>query len=194
MILRRSKEELVYELNAADVPTEKEKEEYDIALKKLLDAPAALPAGPSTRTPNSSHDDRNYNKWKDVDVWKEEDSGVYHYTLNFSECREKKHFLMSCTPADSTSSAKPFLFVGKVKTVNNDNQTFCYTTCSVVNPANAYDASCLEGKWISLSHCAQKEPANHSDVLMYFKLNCNGRLPAAAKDRVREMCLFLNVK
>ena len=107
------------------------------------------------------------------------------------------------TPTASESAAeasesvaenqRSFLVVGRVKTINHADQTFTYTLFSAVTPANAYDSSCVEGGWICETHAAQKEPAKHSDVFMYFKdLTSSRRLPAAAKERAKTLCLFLN--
>jgi hypothetical protein len=192
-----------YELKSEDVPTEQEKAKYDKALKKKFAAPATLPARPSTTRPSTPRTGASFceNKWRDVAEWQQApEGGLYHFTLKVTDCREGYYFLMSCTatpePTTSESAAenqRSFLVVGKVKTVNRTDQTFTYTLFSAVTPANAYDSSCVEGGWVCQTHAAQKEPANHSDVFMYFReLTKIHRLPAAAKERAKTLCPFLN--
>jgi hypothetical protein len=194
----------VYELKSEDVPTEQEKAKYDSALKTKFAAPATLPARPSARpsTPRGGASSCE-KKWKDVAVWQQAPgSELYTFTLKAAECQEKKHFLMACETATASETAaeassrenqRSFLVVGKVKTVNREDQTFTYTLFSAVTPANAYEPSCVDGGWICATHAAQKEPAKHSDVFMYFsRLTSSRRLPAAAKERARTMCPFLN--
>jgi hypothetical protein len=204
--LRRSTGE-VYELKSEDVPTEQEYANYDKALQKKFAAPATLPARPSTARPSTKRTGEFSceKKWKDVAEWqKAPENDLYYFTLKTAECREGSYFLMSCTAtpdptasesAASESAAKNqscFLVVGKVKTVNRTDQTFTYTLFSAVTPANAYDSSCVEGGWVCKTHATQKEPANHSDVFMYFGgLTATRRLPAAAKERARTLCPFL---
>jgi hypothetical protein len=194
----------VYELKSEDVPTEQEHANYDEALKKKFAAPATVPARPSTARPSTPRTGESFSdkKWKDVAEWQQApENGLYHFTLKATECREGYYFLMSCTatpePTAGESAAenqRSFLLVGKVKTVNSTvPKTFTYTLFSAASPANAYDSSCVDGGWICQTHAAQKEPANHSDVFMYFReLTKTHRLPAAAKDRARTLCAFLN--
>jgi hypothetical protein len=195
----------VYELKSEDVPTEQEHANYDKALKKKFAAPATVPARPSTARPSTPRTDASgfcEKKWKDVAEWQQQapESGLYHFTLKATECRVGYFFLMMCTatpePTASESAAgnqRSFLVVGKVKTVNCTDQTFTYTLFSAASPANAYDSSCVEGGWVCETHAAQKEPANHSDVFMYFSaLTKIHRLPAAAKERARTLCAFLH--
>jgi hypothetical protein len=163
-----------------------------------------LPARPSTARPSTPRTGESFSdkKWKDVAEWQQApENGLYHFTLKATECREGYYFLMSCTatpePTAGESAAenqRSFLLVGKVKTVNSTvPKTFTYTLFSAASPANAYDSSCVDGGWICQTHAAQKEPANHSDVFMYFReLTKTHRLPAAAKDRARTLCAFLN--
>ena len=194
----------VYELKSEDVPTEQEHANYDEALKKKFAAPATVPARPSTARPSTPRTRVSgfcEKKWKDVAEWQQAPkSDLYHFTLKATECRVGYFFLMMCTatpePTASESAAgnqRSFLVVGKVKTVNCTDQTFTYTLFSAVSPANAYSSSCVEGGWVCETHAAQKEPANHSDVFMYFSaLTKMHRLPAAAKERARTLCAFLN--
>jgi hypothetical protein len=201
--LSRSAGGEAYELKAGDVPTDQEQNQYDEALKKKFAAPATLPARPSTARPSTPRTGESFSerKWRDVAEWQKapENGGgpsLYHFTLKATECREGHYFLMSCTAtpeptASESENQRSFLVVGKVKTVTD--QTFTYTLFSAASPANAYDSSCVEGGWVCETHAAQKEPANHSDVFMYFSaLTKTNRLPAAAKDRARTLCAFLN--
>jgi hypothetical protein len=188
----------VYELKSEDVPTEQEKAKYDKALKKKFAAPAMLPARPSTARPSTPRDESCEKKWKDVAEWQQApEKGLYYFTLKTAECREGSHFLMSCTATTTASESaaenqRSFLTVGRVKAVNRADLTFTYTIYSAVTPANAYDSSCVEGGWVCETHATQKEPANHSDVFMYFgSLTAARRLPAAAKERARTLCPFL---
>ena len=198
--LNRSAGGEAYELKSEDVPTDREQNQYDEALKKKFAAPATLPARPSTARPSTPRSGALYQekKWKDVADWqKAPESDLYTFTLKAAVCQVRSYFLMVCTSEASESAAaenqRSFLVVGRVKTINHADQTFTYTLFSAVTPANAYDASCVEGGWICETHAAQKEPAKHSDVFMYFKqLTSSRRLPAAAKERAKTLCPFLN--
>ena len=199
--LNRSAGGEAYELKSEDVPTDREQDQYDEALKKKFAAPATLPARPSTARPSTPRTGASFceKKWKDVAEWKQApEGGLYHFTLKATECREGYYFLMSCTAtpeptASKSADQRSFLVVGKVKKVNRTDQTFTYTLFSAASPANAYDSSCVEGGWVCETHAAQEEPANHSDVFMYFSgLTSTRRLPAAAKERARTLCPFLN--
>ena len=207
--LNRSAVGEAYELKSEDVPTDGEQGQYDEALKKKFAAPATLPARPSTARPSTPRSGALYQekKWKDVADWqKAPESDLYTFTLKAAVCQVRSYFLMVCTPTPTASESaaeanesaaaenqRSFLVVGRVKTINHADQTFTYTLFSAVTPANAYDSSCVEGGWICETHAAQKEPAKHSDVFMYFKkLTSSRRLPAAAKERAKTLCPFLN--
>jgi hypothetical protein len=197
--LRRSEGEgdLVYELKPEDVPTSLEMAEYQLKLKKQYEAPVMPPQrSSSTTTVKSSLAERGGKEWKDVEEWKlmVGSSDLYHFTLKASECRVGRFFLMSCIPKDAKDEDdnKRFLFVGKVKSVSTENQTFTYTTYSASKPANAYDSSCVDGKWVALTHTVDADSTKHSDVFMYFdKLLSVNTLPAFTKNRIRMMCPFL---
>jgi hypothetical protein len=90
--------------------------------------------------------DTSENQWKDVKDWTDLDNGTFEYVLNFDSCKANSFFLMFCTAVtDQSEDERPFLFLGKIVSVDNKARTFTYKRMDSIRPANQYDKSCLSG-------------------------------------------------
>ena len=107
---------------------------------------------------------------------------AWRFEEDFSKCKVGTF----CIGLNETSEGpSPYVFVGKVTSVNQDDKTFQYKR--YYSTADSWKEACLTKPWHPRSSQDSTDENPHHSVMKYFKqLNKNNRLPKSVIDAVLE--------